>query len=154
MILIRINYLHLLFLLFSISSTLTLPAQSIIGAWERNFESPEGNSLVDVIIFTKGYQVVSTYTKKTGAFIDTNGGQWSIKGDTVTEVIEFHSSNPQSVGREVRFKVRITRDVLTIAALGNSYTRVDSGSPGKLQGAWLMSGVRPSLEIPVRLEKQ
>lgn len=64
MILIRINYLHLLFLLFSISSTLTLPAQSIIGAWERNFESPEGNSLVDVIIFTKGYQVVSTYTKK------------------------------------------------------------------------------------------
>lgn len=136
----RTNYLHLLFFLLGTCFTATLHAQSLLGAWERNYESAEGASLVDVIIFTEGYQVLSTYNKTTGAFIDTNGGQWSIDSDTVTEVVAFHAKNPESVGKKVSFKVTFSKDVLTIPALGNSYKRVDSGRPGKLQGAWLMSG--------------
>ena len=55
-------------------------AQGIIGAWERNHVSQEGDSLKSVVIFAEGYQVITTYHAKTGKFIYTNGGTWTLDG--------------------------------------------------------------------------
>ena len=122
------------FLSFGIS------AQSFIGAWERYHTSESGEKLKSVVIFSDGYQVLTISDSKTGKFISTNGGTWKLAGDTMTEKVEFDTNNPDRVGSEVSFKVTIDDSTMGIAGSDNKFRRLDNGMPGKLQGAWLMSG--------------
>ena len=126
----------LLLILFPIS----LSSQSLTGAWERTYLSDNGDTLKNVVIFAEGYQVATTYHVTTGKFIRTNGGTWKIDGDQMTEKVEFDSENPQRVGSEVTFQVKITDEQIQIVGRDSKWVRIDDGSPGKLQGAWLMSG--------------
>lgn len=115
-------------------------AQSVIGGWERYHTSKTGESLKSVVIFAKGYQVLTTYNAKTGKFIHSNGGTWKLEGDTMTEKVEFHTDNTERVGTEVSFKVIITDNTIEIVGSDLKLNRIDNGTPGKLNGAWLMSG--------------
>lgn len=115
-------------------------AQSIIGAWETFGVSENGEKHRSVVIFADGYQVLTTYHATTGKFIHSNGGTWKLEGDIMTEQVEFHTDNPERVGTEVSFKVIITDDVIEITDSDMKLNRIDHGVPGKLQGAWLMSG--------------
>jgi hypothetical protein len=117
-----------------------LNAQSFIGAWESYHTSENGDNLKSVVIFGDGYQVISTYDLKTGKFIRTEGGTWNLVGDTMTEIVEFDSKYPEKVGKEVSFKVFINDSIMGIVGRDMEYKRIDNGEPGKLQGAWLMSG--------------
>lgn len=117
-----------------------IKAQSFIGAWERNHTSENGKKLKSVVIFSDGYQVISTYNSKTGEFISTNGGTWKLTGDTMTEKVEFDSNNSERVGKEVSFDVVINDSILEIVGSEIKFKRIDNGVPGKLQGVWLMSG--------------
>jgi len=129
-----------LFLLMCPFLSFGLSAQSFIGAWESYHTSETGEPLKSVVIFADGYQAVATYDAKTGEFISTNGGSWKLKGDTMTEKIEFDTNNPDRVGTETAFKVMINDDVMGIAGSEMEFKRLDNGEPGALQGAWLMSG--------------
>ncbi len=115
-------------------------AQSVIGAWESYSTSKNGDQLKNVVIFANGYQVLTTYDATTGRFIHSNGGTWTLEGDIMTENVEFHSDNPERVGTETSFKVIITDSIFEIVDKGLKFNRIDTGEPGKLQGAWLMSG--------------
>ena len=126
--------------LICISFSFVLHAQGIIGAWETNFVSKNGDLLKSIVLFADGYQVLTTYDATTGKFIHTNGGTWKLAGNTMTEKIEFHSDNPELVGTQVSFKVLITDNEIEIVDSGSKFKRLDNGSPGKLNGAWLMSG--------------
>jgi len=126
--------------LVSLFFTFVLHAQGIIGAWETTSTSENGDQLKSVAIFADDYQVLTTYDATTGKFIHTNGGTWKLEGDTMTEKIEFDSDNPELVGTQVSFKVRITDNEIEIIESGSKLKRLDNGSPGKLHGAWLMSG--------------
>ena len=126
--------------LISLSFSFVLHAQGIIGAWETNFVSKNGDLLKSIVLFADGYQVLTTYDATTGKFIHTNGGAWKLVGNTMTEKIEFHSDNPELVGTQVSFKVHITDNEIEIVDSGSKFKRLDNGSPGKLNGAWLMSG--------------
>jgi hypothetical protein len=126
--------------LISLSFSFVLHAQGIIGAWETNFVSKNGYLLKSIVLFADGYQVLTTYDATTGKFIHTNGGTWKLAGNTMTEKIEFHSDNPELIGTQVSFKVRITDNEIEIVNSGSKFKRLDNGSPGKLNGAWLMSG--------------
>jgi len=117
-----------------------IKAQSPIGAWESLHTSENGTPLKTVAIFTNGYQVATTYEANTGKFISTNGGAWKLNGNTMTETVEFDSSNPERVGSEVSFEVQINGNTMDIVGNEHSFKRIDDGTPGKLQGAWLMSG--------------
>lgn len=117
-----------------------IQAQSFIGAWETLHTSDDGLALKSVVIFSDGYQVMTTYHAETGKFVSTNGGSWSLEGDTMTEVVEFDSKNPERVGTKISFEVYNTGDEMGIVGQDMKMTRIDNGSPGKLQGAWLMSG--------------
>lgn len=115
-------------------------AQIFIGAWERYHTSENGEKLKSVVIFSEGYQVITTYDSKTGKFISTNGGTWKLIGDTITEKVEFDSNNSERVGTEVSFKVFINDSILGIVGSETKFKRIDNGVLGKLQGAWLMYG--------------
>ncbi|WP_299553355.1 membrane or secreted protein [Seonamhaeicola sp.] len=116
-------------------------AQSIIGAWEAFETSDNGDKIRSVVIFAEGYQVLAKYNATTGKFIHTNGGTWKLEGDTMTEKVEFHTDNAERVGTEVSFKVIIIDNTIQIAGgTDMKLKRIDNGTPGKLQGAWLMSG--------------
>ncbi len=126
----------LVFTCFSIG----MNAQSLIGAWERYHTSENGEQLKSVVIFSDGYQVLTTYNALTGKFIHSNGGTWKLEGDSVTEKVEFHTDKSENVGKEFSFKVIITDSILKMVKNEKEFKRIDNGEPGKLQGAWLMSG--------------
>ncbi|MDW5290702.1 membrane or secreted protein [Formosa sp. PL04] len=118
----------------------TVKAQSPIGAWESMSTSENGDAIRIVVIFTDGYQVLSKYNATTGKFIQSNGGTWTLEGDTMTEKIEFNTDDPEQVGTEVSFQVDITDTSIQIIGYDMTLNRIDNGKPGALQGAWLMSG--------------
>lgn len=126
--------------LISMSFSFAINAQGIIGAWQTTSVSENGDQLKSVLIFAEGYQVLTTYDATTGQFIHTNGGTWKLEGDIMTEKIEFDTDNPELVGNEVSFKVLFTDNEIEIVDSNMKFKRIDNGSPGKLQGAWLMSG--------------
>lgn len=127
-------FISLLFFSFAIH------AQSIIGAWESSSTSENGDQLRNVIIFANGYQVLSKYNAITGEFVNTIGGTWKIEGDVMIQKVEFDAKNPELVGTELISKVIITDNQIEIVDSNMKFKRLDNGLPGKLQGAWLMSG--------------
>ena len=120
--------------------TISVNSQSFIGAWEAVSESKKGIKIRTVVTFAKGYQVMTMFEAKSGKFITTNGGSWELVDDTMTEKIEFDTSNPERVGAEVSFKVFISDTEMGIVGQKMKFKRIDSGKPGELHGAWLMSG--------------
>ena len=119
---------------------LGLNAQNIIGAWESYSTSSTGERLKSVLIFADGYQVLTIYNATTGEFVHTNGGTWSLDGNLMTEKVEFNTDNANAVGSEFSFKVKVTDNEIKIEDKKEVFKRIDNGTPGKLQGAWLMSG--------------
>ena len=127
-----------------------LQAQSLIGAWQYDHVSESGEPLTSVLIVADGYQVVTTYNNKTGAFIHTNGGSWELDGNTMTETVEVDNLEPDLVGKTISFEILLSDDNLQIVNDNRQFKRIDDGTPGKLQGAWLMSGRMRNGEIQTR----
>jgi len=120
--------------------SVTIKAQSPIGAWEAISTAENGNKLKNVVIFAEGYHVLSLYNTTNGKLIHSNGGTWKLAGDTMTEIVEFHTDNAERVGAEVSFKIAITDTSFEIVGRDMIFHRVDKGIQSELQGAWLMSG--------------
>ena len=130
------KYIFLFITLFYLS----VNSQSVIGAWERNHVSDEGEKLTSVVIFSEGYQSISIFKAKSGEFVYSNGGTWELDGNMMTEKVEFDTRNAERVGDVVTFKVELTDSSLSIPESNWTFNRIDDGSPGELQGAWLMGG--------------
>ena len=136
--------------LFCAFLTYTSYAQKPIGAWEFMSTSDTGNQLKNVIIFTKGFHVLTTYDAVTGKFIQTKGGSWTLEGDTLTEKLEFNTVDSKHVGDEASSKVVFTANTMEIPKDNITLKRIDNGMPGVLNGAWLMSGRVRDGEIQTR----
>ena len=130
---------QLSFFLFCAFISFGIQSQSLIGAWELT-TSKKGKSVRNVVIFSEGYQVSTNYDAKTGKFLSTNGGSWELNGDILTEVVEFDTRDSTNVGNTITFKIKLTDTELSADEYDVTWTRIDDGSPGDLQGAWLMSG--------------
>lgn len=113
--------------------------QSFEGAWERNHLSKKGVELKSIVIFSKSHQVLTTYETLTGKFIYSNGGTWKLNNNIMTEKVEFDTNDSARVGSIISFDVEITDSTMTIVGSDMNFKRIDDGSPGKLNGAWLMS---------------
>ncbi len=122
-------------ILISISAN----AQNIIGSWERIHSSNDGKELKSIVIFTESHQSLSIIENKTGKLIHSNGGTWSLDGNTMTEVVEFDTDNPERVGSSVVFGIELNNNYLKIVGSDRKFFRNDDGGPGELNGAWLMS---------------
>ncbi|GGW69442.1 hypothetical protein DFQ11_10538 [Winogradskyella epiphytica] len=115
-------------------------AQNLIGAWENYYTSESGEKLKRVAIFSEGYNVVTTYNADTGEFIHSKGGSWKLEGRILIETIEFDTKNSESIGQEFSTTITISKTVFNHINDEIQFNRIDNGEPGKLQGAWLMSG--------------
>ena len=115
------NTLILLLTIFSIF----LNAQSPVGAWERIHSSEDGTELKSIVIFSESHQSLSIIEKNTGKLIHSNGGSWKLEGNTMTEVVEFDTDNPERVGESVVFDINIKGNLSRIVQGEKIGTRVD-----------------------------
>lgn len=107
------------------------------GAWEK---SAEGNRIVWIV--SEKYFSAAVYGLKENKFIGTCGGTWKLEGNTFVEVHEFNTMKPEFIGRELRNDIasRNGKLVFKMKDKDEEWTRIDDGTPGKLAGAWLITG--------------
>ena len=128
-------------------------SQSLIGAWEAilPLEKDKTNRTVrSVAIFSDGFQVNTYYDSETGAFVGTNGGSWSIEGNQLTETVEFDTEKPERVGTSSSFEIIVSENELRAKDMDIVWKKIDTGTPGDLAGAWLISGRMRDGEIQKR----
>jgi hypothetical protein len=137
----RISFqILMLMIVFLTGSASVLFAQlkisDLTGAWET------GGDIKMTKIYTDQFFAVTVYNVKDKQFISTAGGRWKPNGKEISETFEFHSAKPEVVGTEVTTPVDLKNNRLSLTADGKTetWTRVDDGTPGKLSGAWLITG--------------
>lgn len=108
-------------------------AQTIIGAWET-----VTNERVTTRIYTEKFFSVAVYNVKEKKFDGTYGGSYILTGSELVEAIEFDTWTPADVGTVQKYAVSIEKNKLSYDK--TVYTQVDDGTPGKLAGAWLITG--------------
>lgn len=128
----------------------TSNSQELLGAWQQETISKEGTRITNTITFVQGYFASSWYATDTGAFIRTQGGSWSSDGELITAVLEFDSQDTDQVANTITYAIQLTQASFTVKDTQETYYRIDSGKPGALQGAWLMSGRKRDGEIQTR----
>lgn len=113
------------------------PSTAATGAWETDAL----NSRTTMICSEKFF-AVAVYDMPGKRFIETHGGSYRLKNGEWIAFIEFHSVNPELIGKEIRLKARLEQGTLTIEdPSGNVvWKQVDAGKPGALAGAWLITG--------------
>ena len=111
--------------------------QKLQGAWQNG---PDENRIT--WINAGKYFAAAVYNVKENKFLGTCGGTWKVDGGEFVEVHEFNTMHPDWIGKEIRSKIEVEDSKLTITADEKQeiWTRVDDTTPGKLAGAWLITG--------------
>ena len=107
------------------------------GAWEM---SAGGNR--STMILSDKYFAVAIYDVSGKNFVGTYGGSYKVEGSGYVARIEFHSISPELVGQEFGGSLKFKDKMLTIGGDDGSteWKRIDDGTPGKLAGAWVITG--------------
>lgn len=133
--------LFFLSLAFIACSAVALNAQdsdlNLVGAWQRG---PEENRIV--WINSEKYFAAVVYNVKENKFLGTCGGTWRVEGNSFVEVHEFNTMKPELIGQELRNTIAVngSKLVFKMKEGDEEWTRIDDGTPGKLAGAWLITG--------------
>lgn len=93
-----------------------------------------------VMIVSDNVFAVARYDAPGKKFIGSWGGTWQLDGETLTRKIEWDSRDSTRVGSELTDKINVTDDLLFIGESGIKWNRLDSGGPGALAGAWIITG--------------
>ena len=126
-------------LVYSLIFNNAIFSQSPVGAWERYYDDNEGRAVRSVVIFSGKFQSIAVFDAESGDFIYSNGGTWKIEGNIMTEKVEFDTADAEKVGQIISFEVIVEQNHLILPEFGWKFTKIDDGSPGKLNGAWVMS---------------
>ena len=122
------------FLSFSFDMN-SLPDQKkskLIGAWQS---TKDGN--MGMWIITEKHFSVTYYTSDEFGY--TEGGAWSQLSDGNVQLMwEYNTKNAELVGEKKSYPISIKGDKLNMD--GTEWKRIDNGTPGKLAGAWLITG--------------
>ena len=138
-------------LAFVLASALILAHQGghgaeLKGAWQTTKE----DGTIGTWIVSGDHFSIAWYRTNPNKFIATEGGTWSLDHGPMKVTYEFDTANPARVGTTVDVPVSGRGNV--IGAHGVTWKRLDSGSPGALEGAWLMTGRvrdgKPSTRTP------
>jgi hypothetical protein len=124
------------------SSAVCLSQQNtdLTGAWKNE----SGDTIVSLII-TSGHFSEAVYSLKNKNFFSTTGGSWAVENGQFRKLYEFSSAKPELVGQTVSLNLKNEKgSKLTFTGVNNKtkkdFTRIDDGHPGKLAGAWLITG--------------
>lgn len=109
---------------------------ALLGAW-----SSKDDKQTKEITYVPGFFSVAIYNVADKKFIGTYGGKYSVENGEITETIEYDTRKPENVGTQRKVKFKVDKNDLTLTgATEGKYTRLDDGGPGKLAGAWLITG--------------
>ncbi len=133
----------LMILLVSIFSTAE-DTSDFTGAWQTTDNS--GNTVT--MIVTENHFSIASYRKDPAEFVYTIGGVWELSGNSSVATYEFNTANPDMVGSTVTTSIGLVGKKLSLGS--TSWTRIDNGKPGKLEGAWLITGRKRDGEISMR----
>jgi len=109
---------------------------SLIGAWESKDQNQ-----TRVITCVPGFFSVAIFSVADKKFVGTYGGKYVAGDGELTETIEYDTQTPGNVGTEHKVKFKEGKNELILSgATEGMFKRVDDGTPGKLAGAWLITG--------------
>src|SRR5690348_9929071 len=110
---------------------------SIVGAWTSTMGDNERT-----MICSDKYYAIAIYNVKDKRFVGTYGGSYRLENDGYVVTMEFHSLNPETVGNEYSGNINVKNNVLSVDEDGgiSEWKKVDDGKPGKLAGAWVITG--------------
>jgi len=135
----RMNKINLSFLLFlTVTGYFVNPAMGQLqGAWAST-DGIESRT----IIFTATNFSCAVYQVNNKKFVGTYGGSYRVEGTSILETQEFNTFNSSLIAVVSKSEFHLNGDKLIISNNGKeiSFSRVDSGMPGKLAGAWLITG--------------
>jgi hypothetical protein len=136
----RANFLFIAFV-FTACCTVGLNAQNtninLVGAWQRG---PDENRII--WINSEKHFAAVVYNVKENKFLGTCGGTWKVEGNMFVEVHEFNTMKAEIIGKELRNKIEISdgKLIFKMKEGDEEWTRIDDGGPGKLAGAWVITG--------------
>jgi hypothetical protein len=119
-------------------------------AWAANDQTPriegawraQGDGNIQVLILADGHFALSTYNPTLKTFTSTRGGKYRTDGNAIVESVEFNTANPEQVGSDqkaIQWEKK-GKDLLLKDQGGLAFSRIDDGGPGKLAGAWVITG--------------
>lgn len=120
-------------ILFTLSITTTHAQSKLYGAWQ-NIE----NDITTARVYTNEIFSVAVFKKQ--EFISTYGGKYKLDGNELTEIIEFDTKKPEQVGKELKKTIKWKKNEWTFDGDIVPFKSLDNGGPGKLAGAWLITG--------------
>lgn len=129
--LITIGSISLTALAFTIEPVNEQKPSQLIGAWETN---SDGN--LGLWIITEKYFSITFY--KPDEFLYTKGGEWKESSDGIELIWEYNTQKEALVGEKEIYPITVKGNKLTMNK--TVWNRVDDGGPGKLAGAWLITG--------------
>jgi hypothetical protein len=111
------------------------PEDKMLGAWQTT--TTEGH--LGLLIVTDGHFSISYFTSSPAEFIGTRGGKWTrLNEDNLEVTWEYNTMDKSMVGETAEYPAELNGDELKGGE--HSWTRLDKGGPGKLAGAWVITG--------------
>lgn len=107
------------------------------GAWQSGALAYQST-----MICSEKYFSVAIYDVANRKFVSTHGGSYRVEDGEWVGMLEWHSANPELVGKELRQKVALKKGSITFDDKSGKveWKQVDDGTPGELAGAWLITG--------------
>jgi hypothetical protein len=109
--------------------------KDFVGAW--SYGQPQNKK---VMVVADNVFAVAQYDLPGKKLLHSYGGTWSINGNKVVKKMEWNSKDSSQVGREITEDIQISNGKLSIKQTNESWSRLDDGTPGALQGAWVITG--------------
>lgn len=111
-------------------------AQNTTGAWYQL-----NGSVETVLLLQPNYFSVTTFDKANKKFVNSWGGKCVHNNDSIPATIEFHSGDPQQVGKKISFTASVTNDELKTNILpGATKWRKTDNNNTVLTGLWVITG--------------
>lgn len=108
----------------------------LTGAWSYNDGKNE-----EVHTYVSGIFSVAVFSVANKEFVSTYGGKYEIKGSDLVVKFEYNTATPSVVGTELKINFDQKGNELTLSSTDRRVLkRLDDGTPGKLAGAWLITG--------------
>ncbi len=115
--------------------------EDIYGAWYTSFTDADGKKTEAVTIVTDGYIAETFHNVADQRFDYTIGGKWTLDSNNFVLTREFHSADSAAVGKTSSSAfAMIGKDTIKFESEDYYWTRIDDGTPGDLNGAWLITG--------------
>ena len=128
---------RLFLLIFLSASFLPSAMAQLHGAWT----SSDLTETRTIIYAGKTFSC-AVYQVKDRKFSGTYGGTYTIEGNAINEIQEYNTFDVSPIGVITKTVFRLHQNELVLITGGKEITfqKLDDGRPGKLAGAWLITG--------------